>query len=217
MVSSPAITVLAVGTASAPPDTASVRLGVQTIDADISVALATNNDKVAAVRAALAQLGIEESKVETTNFNFHPIYGPPTGMREGPDGPPTEIASFRVIHSLRIATKDVNQASEAIKAAIAAGANEGGSIQLGLSDPGSLQEQATAHAFANANAQAAAIATQMGVQLGPAVAVAQTGAAVPGPFTAERVGLGGGGGGPPLAPGTTDVTVSLQVTYSYTR
>ena len=211
-----AITIVADGSAQAAPDRAVVHVGVQTTSEDVSAALDENNAALVAIQTALGKLGIEARYIQTTGFNFHPMFGPPQGRVEGPVAPPTEIAAFRLMHSLQIVTDGAAQASDAIKAAIAAGANQGGSVSFTLSDLGTLREEATANALANAQAQAEAIAAQIGVQLGDVIAVTQQGSSQPGPMLMQA-GMGGGGGGPPIAPGMASVGVRLQVAYAYTR
>jgi uncharacterized protein YggE len=146
-------TVSTSGTASqhVKPDKVTVTVGVETNGATAEEAASQNADLVAAVIAALKELGIEESQMSTSHYSVHPVYSYTDSVNacrvmEGYPIPPecyveTEIASYKASSSVSV-TLDVEgdvSAEQAIDAAVNAGANTVSGVYFFLSPE--MQEQ----------------------------------------------------------------------------
>ncbi len=199
------VTATGTGTASAPPDIADITLGVEIIDADASAAIAENNDRMAAVRAALSNVGIAELDVQTVSFNMW------VEQVFGPQGPTGEVR-YHVINQVRVRLRDLSHTGELLEQALAAGANSVGGITFGVEDVAALQREARDLAVDDAHARAAQLAGRLGVDLGSVRQVTEGGGVVPAlGVQAERVLAGGSG--PPISAGEFSVSVSVQVVF----
>jgi uncharacterized protein YggE len=204
------VTATGTGTASAPPDIADITLGVEIIDADASAAINENNVRMAAVRAALSDVGIADLDVQTVSFNMW------VEQVFGPQGPTGEVR-YHVVNQVRVRLRDLTQTGELLEQALAAGANSVSGITFGVEDVAALRRKARDLAVDDAQARAAQLASRLGVELGSVREVTEGGSVVPAPgVQAERL-LAGGGGGPPISGGEFAVSVSVQVVFDIAR
>ena len=203
------VTATGTGTASAPPDIADITLGVEIIDADASAAINENNDRMAAVRAALTDVGVAELDVQTVSFNMW------VEQVFGPQGPTGEVR-YHVINQVRVRLRDLTQTGQLLEQALAAGANSVGGITFGVEDVAALQREARDLAVDDAQARAAQLASRLGVELGSVREVTEGAGVVPLPgVQAER--LLAGGSGPPVSGGEFAVSVSVRVVFDIAR
>lgn len=116
------------------PDKITVTVGVENNGATAEEAASQNADFVAAVIAALKELGIDESQMSTSQYSVYPVYSydkvNACRVMEGYPVPPEcyvdgEIVSYKASTSISI-TLDVEgdvSAEQTIDAAVGAGAN----------------------------------------------------------------------------------------------
>jgi uncharacterized protein YggE len=200
-------TVSVVGEGAVPvePDVAYVTVGVETRHAAARDAQAANNAVVAAVLAAVRSAGVAEADLRTSGVSLHPFY----------DREPGQVAAYMAGNSVRVTVRDVARAGAVLDAAIAAGANQAGSVQFGRLDDREARQQALDQAVRAARAKAETIAGAGGLRVlgthslqevfgGPATPEGAAGAA-------EAAALGKGD--LPVEPGRLFVRARVQATY----
>jgi uncharacterized protein YggE len=208
----PGLTVTGTGSVKVPPDLATVTVGVQTQNAQISTAVEDNNRRADRVRQAVLEMGVAEGDIRTTNFS---VWSQP-GYDEF--GTLTDESTYYVDNSVLVTVRDVSQLGALLQAAIDAGANSIQGVSFHVEDPAAAEDQARQEAVSDAQAKAQQLAAAAGAQLGEVTSISTT---VYFPFGGpvyERAafGLGGGGGAPdlPVATGSYEVQVQITVTYA---
>jgi hypothetical protein len=202
------ITVSGSGQAFGSPDIATVELGIEVRNEDVSQAITETNTAIDAITAALVDLGVAENDIQTTNFSVYQDErrNPQTGE---PDGDPTFIVSNMV----RVKVRDTSQISDVIDAGLSNGANRVFGLNFSLENPTELRNQAREAAVQDARTRAEALAEELGVGVGQVVYVSEGGGGGPVPVMDEDMALAGGGG-PSINQGQLSVGVTVTVSYA---
>lgn len=206
------ITVSGFGEAHGIPDLATVHLGVNVLDADVSEAIAQSNATIEDITQALIAISVLEKDIRTINFNVWPEdrYDTETGF-------PSGERVFRVESTLQVEVKGIENVGEVIQAALEAGANNVFGLNFSIEDPSALVSEARATAIEDAKERASEIAEELNVQLGEAIIIAESsGGAIPlfGGMGAMEMAVGGG---PPISPGESTVTAQISITFAISR
>ncbi|MGC9394197.1 MAG: SIMPL domain-containing protein [Anaerolineae bacterium] len=196
------------GMASNTPDIADIQLGVEAVNDDAAQAISESTTKMKAVLDAVKALGIVDKDIQTVNYNMwvEQIYDRETGI-------PTGQMRYHVTNQINVRLDDLALTGKLLEDALNAGANNVGSITFGVSDPTELQKQARATAVQNARAKAEELAAGLGVRVGKVRQVSDYISGYnPVPVVARDMGMGGGGE-VPIATGSYNVTVEVQVIF----
>jgi uncharacterized protein YggE len=207
------IIVTGLGKARANPDQATVSVGVNVSNENITLAVRESNETIARITEVVKELGVEEDDIQTTNFNIwaEEQWDPETGQRK-------EEKLYRVDSTVQINVNDVEKIGEILEASIASGANNIFGLRFGIQDPSSLTAEARIGALDDAQQRADQIAQELGVTLGEVQSVVEiSGGSVMPFFESAEFGMGGGGGEPPISEGSMTVSVSVQVTFKISR
>ena len=199
------VQVQGVGTATGTPDVLHVTVGVETGASSVGEALESADAAAQRVLDALHDAGVSDTDVQTANVHLHPRY----------DGGGQAITGYLAGQDLAVTLRDLGTAGATIGAAVEAGGDAARlqGIAYELDDDTALRARARADAFAAARVTAEQYAELTGRQLGAVVLVReQVSASGPVPMVAgdavaasEAV---------PIAPGSTDVTVTAEVRWS---
>ena len=203
----PAVSVSASGTVSVDPDVAVVRLAAERTADSAEEARSLVAADVAAVREALAALGVEDDAVTTAYFRIDPQYDHTRESRE--------VVGYRAVHALTVEA-DVDQAGAVIDAAVGAGAVRVDGVQFTLADETrqAAREQALGRAMANAAGDAGAIAEAADLTL-DGVRSVSTGSPTFYPYDGRVVmAEAGAGDATSIQSGPVTVVASVQVTYA---
>lgn len=197
------------GTASAAPDVAYVRLGVQIMDTNAEQAVAESTRRMTAVMNAIKEMGIAEKDVQTTQYTIS------VQQQYDREGQPTGEITYRVINQIQVTLRDLSRTGELLQKTLAAGANTVSGVTFSVEDPKALQEQARDAAIADARAKAEQLATGLGAQLGPVRQISESGGRVPLLEVARpmEVRAAAVGGEVPIAGGELSISVQIQVTF----
>lgn len=160
----PQLVVQAEGQVEINPDQLQLRLGVVTEAAEAELALAQNNQRMAAVMQMLAEVGIAEAEMATGQFHIRPEWSRPP--RPTPANWQREIVGYQVSNELLLTTTKVELAGKLLGLAQQAGANQIGGLQFGLTDPTSHRQQAIEIATEKAIRKAQTMAAAANVKLG---------------------------------------------------
>ena len=218
------ITVTGTGSAAGTPDTATVEIGVETRNPDVSLAFDENNATVDAVISTLIEAGIAQEDIRTVSLGVYmerfPMgMGMPVPELYGEEGA-TEPEATYVVHNLvRVVVRDISLVGDVISAAVDAGANNVYGLNFGIEDQTELEREARIEAMADAEARAAELAQLAGAELGQILVISESWGGA-GPFdlyNMAEMGMGGGGGAASIEPGQLSVMVQVQVTFRINR
>jgi uncharacterized protein YggE len=202
------ITVVGTGKVSLVPDVAWVNVGAEVWADTVSEAKVEVDRQIAAIMAALKQMGVDEKNIQTSHYSIHYEREPMSVAREGPAG--ESQGGYRVSNMLRVTVRDVERAGDVLDAVVEAGANQVHGVTFTVSDESKWQGQAREEAIADARARAGELASLTGVDLGQVQSVSELVGGWPMAMAPvpERV-IGGG-----IAPGELELSTQVQVTFA---
>ena len=154
----PTLTMNGVGSAQIAPDMAEITLGVITEAKDAAKAHSDNAAQAARVQAAVKALGVAERDIQTTRYDFSPIYDVKDNGRSVTTG-------YTVTNAIVVKVRNLANVSKVIDAALANGANRVDSLEFSASDPSAAKDAALADAARDARSKADAVARALGVRI----------------------------------------------------
>ena len=152
------LTMSGVGSAQIAPDMAEVTLGVVTEARDAAKAHADNAAQATQVQSGLKALGIAERDIQTTRYDFSPIYDVKDNGRSVTTG-------YTVTNAVVVKVRNLTNVGKVIDTALANGANRVDSIEFSASDPSAAKSAALADAARDARSKADAVARALGVRI----------------------------------------------------
>jgi uncharacterized protein len=204
------ITVTGSADVKAVPDQAVVQLGVTTRASTAQAAMAMNNAAMNQVVAALKQLGIPDTNIQTSSVSLNPVYNPPPPQNPGLA---PQLAGFEAGNVVSVELSDLTKLGPAIDAGVAAGANQIQGISFRLSDEQPFQLTALEQAGTQARAKAQALASSLGVTLGAVDAILESSAQAV-PVNAGAIAAPSAAPATPILPGQVDVHADIQVRFT---
>ena len=191
------------------PDMANINLGVLTEGDVVKDATTESNRVIERIREVLAEYGVQEADVQTTNFSVYPYND--FGFEGGEQAP----TRYRVDNSVNVRVRDISKLGEILDAVIEAGANSIYGIQFGVSDQESAYNQAMEAAVENAAERAEALAAASGTELGELKTITTYfgGGGFPPMYMDAAAGIGGGAD-VPLSPGAMEIRVEVTAIYA---
>lgn len=201
------ITVTGTGTVQAPPDLATLMIGVTTQGETAAVALSANSEAVDAVIARLTASGIEARDMQTSNLSINPNWSNFDGSST-----PT-ISGYVATNLLTVRVRNLDGLGTVLDAAVADGANTLNGLTFGLAKPEPALNDARKAAVADARAKAELLVTAAGMKLGRIMMITESGAWTdPQPMFRDSAA-----GAPPVAGGELAMTANVTVQYEMTE
>lgn len=202
------VVVIGSGSAEARPDLMVAAMEAESTASDVASALAGAQGAVAAMAVAARARGMADGDVRTSDVTVSTNYG-----KDGPEG-------FRAAIGLAMTLRDLDAAGAVLADVVAAGgdASRVRQVSLTVAEPGEALDAAREAAFADARHQAEQLAGLAGRTLGPVQRVEPRQSFVP---FARAASIGGPQAGEksltvPVEPGSTALTVTLQVRFALT-
>lgn len=204
------ITVIGEGEVTAAPDMADIGIGVVTDGATAAAALQANSTALAAVIDGLKKDGIESRDLQTSGLSLDPRYEP---MR---NGQAPKLAGYRASNTVNVRVRDLSKLGALLDKSVGTGANELRGLSFGLTERGSLQDDARRRALKDAMRKAQLYAETGGVKLGALRAVDEEAFGFPEPKLARpRMAMAADAAPPvPIEGGELAVRARVQVTYA---
>jgi uncharacterized protein YggE len=201
------ISVTGSGEVTGTPDTLSVDIGVSVLASTVSEAASTAAASADAVITALVDGGVERTDITTTNYAVTPEYD--WSFNE------QRLLGYRVTNMIRAKIRDIPTAGETIDSAVAAGGDttQVQGIAFSIEDDAEMIEAAREAAWNDALAKAQQLADLSGQSLGPATSITETISSPPVPYPWDRAVAEDAA--TPIEPGTSAVTVALQVQFGF--
>ncbi|MDN5863914.1 MAG: SIMPL domain-containing protein [Gammaproteobacteria bacterium] len=167
------VSVTTSGFAKAAPGLYVFHVGISHRGTDVSAANDAVARSAAAAVAAALDAGVAKEDIRSTEISITPVYNA--------DRKPAEPQIFEVTRDISIVLRDPSHYAELAEGLIDAGVNHITRIEARPSDPRALADQALAEAVANAVHKARLIAHKLGVKLGPALRISESGGVHPVP------------------------------------
>jgi hypothetical protein len=201
-------TVSAEGKATAVPDIAVVNTGFTANGQSVAVVQNQANSVIKKISADLKALGIDTKDIQTSNYNIYPNYD----YRESVQ----KINGYNINVSLTIKVRDFAKINNVIDTATADGANQIGGLSFTVDNLEKYQAEARKEAIAKAKIKAEDLARESGINLGRIINVSEGYSSPPVPTYAKvdvASGRGGGGEATEISPGSSEITVTVTLSY----
>jgi hypothetical protein len=203
------ISVTGMGEVTGTPDTVEVDLGVSVLGETVDQATATAAERAEAVIAALTSNGVAEEDITTTDYSIYPEYDY-SGNQE-------RLVGYRVTNTVRARIRDLATTGTVLDATTAAAGDEArvSGLRFSLEDNAELVSAAREAAWADALAKATQLADLSGQTLGAATSITETVSTPPVPIPYAADAAGAERVTTPIEPGTSAVTITLQVEFGF--
>lgn len=205
------VTVTGTGRIAAEASSASFSAYVETTADTQQEAAAENARRTRALREALLATGARMDQLTTENYTVNPIY-----VYDQKKGTST-LRGYRAVNQMNVRVPYLSLTGFLIDAAAENGADRVDSLQFQTADGAPYRLKAYAAAADDARRQAQALADTLGLTLGPALTVCETGYTPP-VMRREMVFLAkaanAGSAVTPVEAGAQTVTAQLNITYA---
>lgn len=203
------ISVTGMGEVTGTPDTVEVGLGVSVLAQTVDEAAATAAEKAQALIDSLTSNGVAEEDITTTEYSIYPEYDYSSNEER--------LIGYRVSNTVQAKIRDIESTGAVIDAATAAGGDDTrvNGLSFSIEDNDELVAAAREAAWSDAMAKATQLAELSGQTLGEARSITETVSMPPVPIpyaeeaAADRAST-------PIEPGTSAVTITLQVQFGLT-
>jgi uncharacterized protein len=201
------VTVSGNGSVTIPPDAATISVGVNVINANLSEAQAAATSSMSAVIEALKAAGIDEKDIQTTNYSV-------TVLQEyDTNGYPARVSGYQVNNQVNVLVRDLDQLGTVLDEAVKAGANSIYGVSFVVTDPSGAATQARTAAIADATKKAQEIAAATGMTLGRVVTVTEVSGPAPLPYAYGKDEAMDMAASVPIQTGGSTVMVDVQITF----
>ncbi len=163
------ITVTGEGAASAPPDIATISIGVESVAKTAADALAANNRDTSAVIDAVKEAGVEAKNIQTSNFSVNPRYD----ERNYQSGS-VDITGYQVTNQVTVRLTDLEGMGKLLDTVVNVGANRINGISFGFSDEVKVADEARRQAVQDAMRKSKLYADAAGVTLEEIQSISET-------------------------------------------
>lgn len=203
------ISVTGMGEVTGTPDTVEVDLGVSILAATVAEATSLAADKADALIAALTSNGVAREDIATTDYSIYPEYDYSTNAQR--------LLGYRVSNTVRAKIRNVQETGAVLDSVTTAAGDEVriSGLRFSIEDNAELITAAREAAWNDAFAKATELAELSGQTLGAATSISETvsNPPVPIPYAADEAGAERAV--TPIEPGTSAVTITLQVEFAF--
>lgn len=209
----PIISVSGEGVVEAPPDTATISVGVVSRDRDATKVQSENSRIATNVINSVVALGIDRKNIRTGNYSFRQIHHTDENRRQIFDG-------YEVTNTVTIAVADLNKVGKVIDAALSNGANAIDSLNFGIRDREKFQTEALRLAVLDARKKAEVAASALGKVIVSVRSVSINSASIMAPRMEEKMMMMSNMDSSyetPIESGTLKCTASVHVEFEISR
>lgn len=196
------------GTASATPDLARLSAGVVAQAETASQAMADQRSRMNRVMAEIRKIGIEARDIQTAGINLSPVYA----RGENRNAPP-RISGYQATNRVNVTVRDLTRVGAGLDALVNAGANDIGQVSFGLSNHAELVEKARTDAVAQLKKRRDFYADVDDLKLGRLISLSEGGGHHPRPQVMYAARAESMKADTPVAPGESELSVSLSAVY----
>lgn len=189
------------------PDTARIRLGVQTEAETAQTALNQNSTKMRALIDALENADISSDDIQTQTVRLSPRYNFNDSNNSH------SLAGFTASNIVEVRTQNLQNLGTLLDQSVKAGANTIENISFEVSDPENMTDQVRETAVQNARHKAEELADLANATLGPVLEIRETGS-TPVPLGQQVEAPVQQAAAVPISPASQSVRVDVQVTWT---
>ncbi len=200
------IAVVGSGKVTVVPDMATIQLGVSMERPTAKAARDAAATAMNAVVAAIRKLGIDDKDIKTSAVSLGPVYNYP------PNSTP-KIRGYQLQNTVSVTVRKLDVISDVLDNAVTAGATSVDGISFDVADRAAAEAQAREAAVKDAKARADTLATTAGVRITGVASMSET---MNTPIWYGQnfaAALAPKDSSTPVMPGSTDVTITVSVTY----
>jgi uncharacterized protein len=197
------VTVSGSGVVSLAPDVADVVLGVAVTRPTVAEAQAAAATSMTAVVASIKKNGVADKDIVTINISLGPVYDYSSQT--------AKITGYQFANTVRVTVRNLGTIAAVIDDSVAAGASTISGISFRLGSPKTVEAQARQLAMNDARAKADALASAAGVSIKGVASITESSYT---PITYQAADkASAAGASTPVQTGTTDVSVTVTVSY----
>ena len=186
------------------PDLGEVQLGVLVQRPTVAEASQAGAKAMTDVVAAVRTAGIPDADIQTSTLSLQPIY------ETKPEGGTQTIVGYQLRNGVTITVRKLDLIGQVVDGAVAAGATTIDGITFRVADPTPMQRQAREAAVADARAKADTLVRAAGTRITGIMSISESTAS---PVWPSRGGATVDAAGTPVLPGTTEIDVTVSMTY----
>lgn len=205
----PSIVVTGQGKVRARPDTAHMTIGVVETSPKAQEGLARNNATMNSVMKVLADSGIDERDIQTSQLSISTKYDP-MGSKTSVSHQ-AEIQGYRITNSVTVKVRSLKDLGSILDKVVSAGANQVSGINFGVDDQEKLLDEARKNALAEARRKADIYASAAGVKVGRVLHINEDSGSIP-PVPMQYHGRLDTS--VPVAPGEQELYSNVAVSFS---
>lgn len=161
------ITVIGTGVINAPPDMATLSLGVTSLAQSATKAFEENNIAMKSVIARLTQAGIAPRDLQTSDLQIFPNWV------QTDDAQTPQINGYTASHMLTAHVRDLASLGQMLDAAVQDGANTLQGVSFGIANPAPIEEAARSAAVQDAQTRASAMLAAAQADLGRIISITE--------------------------------------------
>lgn len=196
------------GRVSVVPDLADLRLGVSIARPTVEAARSVAGETMDAILAALDATGVARHDARTSLLSVHPRY-------DYRDGAPPALTGYELSNVVEVTIRDLSRLTDIVDGTLRAGATSMDGLSFRVADPGPAERDARLAAMTEARARADVLAEAAGLSIVGVADIVEGPASYP-PMPrikAERMMLAAADVATPVEAGSTEVAVTVTVTY----
>jgi uncharacterized protein YggE len=199
------------GSVEAPPDIATISLGVQVEAETASLAMTQQAERMNAIFAAVKAAGIADRDMQTSNISLNPVYDYPNNQRP-------RLRGYNASNQLSIRVRDLKNLGKTLDATVKAGGNTINGIAFGIDKDEQLKNGARVAAIKDAQAKAELYAQAVGYRVKRIVTVSEIEYSPPMPYMARmQMNQVADAAATPIAGGEVSLEMQVNVTFELTR
>ena len=201
------ISVTGNGSATSPPDMATINTGVVTQGKNAADAMKANNEIMAKLMAALKAQKIPAKDIQTSDFSVSPQYS-----RDDRGRTQQEIVGYRVSNQVRVVIRNLPELGTVLDTLVSTGSNRVSGISFGITDSDGILNEARNNAIADARSKAKLYAQALGIKVGKVVSVSESSVIAPRPQFFARAAMADSA--VPIASGEQELTATIDVVFA---
>ena len=200
------IVVSGTGRIAIEPDVADLRLGVSVARPTVDAARADAAAAMTAILAAIKDTGVASRDIRTTLVSVQPQY-------DYRDGKAPVLTGYELANTVEVTIRDLATLGGVIDGSLTAGATSMDGLSFRVEDPTDAERAARLAAVAQARSRAEILAEAAGVTIAAVTDIVEGGGGQPGYPQPKAARLMLADTATPVEGGTTEIAVSVTVTY----
>ena len=201
------IAVTGSGKVTVVPDLATINLGVLIERNTAKAARQAAAESMTQVLAALKALGIDDKDIATSTISLQPVY-------DYSNNNTPKVRGYQLQNAVTVTVRDLDKVSDVLDDSVVSGATQVNGISFDVADRAASEAKAREAAVTDAKAKADTLAKGVGVSITGVSSISET-VSTPVWYGREMAAgaLAPADASTPVMPGTTDVTIDVQVTF----